>query len=143
MTEEQQPFDPAAFNQQIIDEFRANDGKVGGMFAGATMILLTTVGAKTGKERTAPLVCLEIDGKTVIIGSKGGADTHPAWYHNIRKNPRVTVEMGTEKYPAFADITPPEERDALFAKAAELAPGFGDYQAGTERVIPVITLRRA
>ncbi|GAA3036358.1 nitroreductase family deazaflavin-dependent oxidoreductase [Actinokineospora globicatena] len=141
MSEEQQ-FDPAAFNREIIAEFRANDGKVGGMFAGATMVLLTTTGAKSGKEHTVPLVYLEIDGKTVIIGSKGGADTHPAWYHNIRKNPQVTVEIGTEEYPARADIAPPAERDDLFAKATALAPGYGDYQAGTTRTIPVITLHR-
>jgi deazaflavin-dependent oxidoreductase (nitroreductase family) len=142
MTKERQ-FDPAAFNQQIIDEFRVNGGKVGGMFAGAPMILLTTIGAKTGKSRTVPLVCLEIDGRQVVVGSKGGADTHPAWYHNIRKNPEVTVESGTEKYTALADVVPQEERDRLFAKVAELAPGYGDYQAGTKRIIPVVTLVRA
>ncbi len=131
------------FNQRIIEEFRANAGVVGGPFTGAPMLLLTTTGAKTGIERTMPLVCLE-DGETIyIIASKAGAHTHPAWYHNLKANPGVTVEQGTERYEAVATEITGEERDAIYARQAGLMPQFAEYQAGTSRVIPVIALRRA
>ena len=87
-----------AFNQSIVDEFRANGGKVGGPFEGATLLLLTTTGAKSGQPRLAPLAYLTIDGKMIIVGSKAGADTNPAWVHNLRANPRAHIEVGTEAY---------------------------------------------
>jgi deazaflavin-dependent oxidoreductase (nitroreductase family) len=131
------------FNAQIIEEFRSNEGKVGGNFEGAPLLLLTTIGAKSGKARIAPLVYLQDDDRTVIFGSKAGADTHPDWYHNLLANPRVTVEQGTERYEAEAVIVEPAERDRLFALQKERMPGFADYEAKTDRVIPVIVLERS
>ncbi|WP_086820743.1 nitroreductase/quinone reductase family protein [Allokutzneria sp. NRRL B-24872] len=142
MTETYEEFDFTDFQRQVIAEFRANSGRVGGMFEGSTLALLTTTGARSGLPRTSPLGYLEIDGQPVVIASAGGAPTHPAWYHNIRENPAVTVEVGTETYQALAGIPEGEERDRLFLKAVEQAPGYGDYQKQTTRVIPVVTLHR-
>ena len=97
-----------AFNKSIVDEFRANDGKVGGPFEGATLLLLTTTGAKSGQPRLAPLAYLTIDGKMIIIGSKAGADTNPDWVHNLRANPRAHIEVGTDAYDVTARELPPE-----------------------------------
>jgi deazaflavin-dependent oxidoreductase (nitroreductase family) len=130
------------FNQQIMDEFRANDGKVGGGFDGAPMVLLTTTGAKSGNRRTNPLVCLVEGDRVYIFASKAGAPTNPAWYHNLVANPRVTVERGSETYEADAVVVTGPERDRLFAAQASVMPGFADYQAKTSRVIPVVELRR-
>jgi deazaflavin-dependent oxidoreductase (nitroreductase family) len=132
-----------AFNKTIVDEFRANGGTVGGLFEGATLLLLSSIGAKSGQPRLAPLAYLTIDGKMIIIGSKAGADTNPDWVHNLRANPRAHVEVGTEAYDVTARELPPAERDEVFAKVAALAPGFGDYQAKTSRVIPLFELRKA
>jgi len=147
MTEEQnsgtvEEFDFNEFQRQVIAEFRANEGKVGGMFDGASLVLVTTVGARSGLRRTNPLAYLEIDGQPLVVASAAGAPTHPAWYHNVRKNPFVTVETGTQTYEAIAAIPFGEEREELFAKVTEIEPGFGDYQAKTTRVIPVVTLHR-
>ena len=128
------------FNQGVIEEFRANAGKVGGYFADRNMVLLTTTGAKTGKQTTVPLVYLTDNGRMFIIASKGGAPTHPAWYHNLVVNPDATIEVGNERYHVRASITKGEERDRLFAYTVEQIPGFGDYQRDTTRVIPVIYL---
>ena len=103
-----------AFNQNIVEEFRANGGKVGGPFDGATLLLLTTTGAKSGQPRLAPLAYLTIDQKMIIIGSKAGADTNPDWVHNLRANPRAHIEVGTEAYDVAARELPPEERDEVF-----------------------------
>jgi deazaflavin-dependent oxidoreductase (nitroreductase family) len=131
------------WNAQIIKEFRENDGKVGGQFEGAPLVLLTTTGAKTGKVRTNPLVSLVDEDRVVIFASKAGAPTNPDWYHNIVANPRVTVEQGTERYEADATIVEGAERDRLFSTQKERFPGFADYEAGTDRVIPVVALERA
>jgi len=131
-----------AFNTAIVDEFRANGGNVGGQFEGATLLLLTTTGARSGKQRLAPLAYLNIDGSMIIVGSKAGADTNPDWVHNLRANPRAHVEVGTESYDVTARELPPDERAALFDKVAAVAPGFGDYQAKTSRVIPLFGLHR-
>ncbi|MGH2598292.1 MAG: nitroreductase family deazaflavin-dependent oxidoreductase [Dehalococcoidia bacterium] len=130
------------FNQRIIAEFRANGGVVGGRFAGAPMLLLTTVGAKSGQRRTTPLVYLPDDERFVIIASKGGAPTHPAWYHNLMAYPETTIEVGTETIPVTAVVVAGEERDRLYARQAELRPAFAEYQAKTTRRIPVIALHR-
>lgn len=131
------------FNQRIIEEFRANAGVVGGPFTGAPMLLLTTIGAKSGIARTMPLVYLE-EGETIyIIASKAGAHTHPAWFHNLKANPGVTVEQGTDRYEAVATEVTGDERDAIYARQAERMPQFAEYQAGTSRTIPVVALRRA
>ena len=131
-----------AFNKSIVDEFRVNGGKVGGPFEGATLLLLTTTGAKSGQPRLAPLAYLTIDGKTIIIGSKAGADTNPDWVHNLRANPRAHVEVGTDAYDVTARELPAAERDEAYPKVVAMAPGFGDYQAKTSRVIPLFELQR-
>ena len=130
------------FNQQIIAEFRANRGVVGGPFAGAPMLLLTATGAKSGDQRTTPLVYLPDGDRYLIFASKGGAPTNPAWYHNLIAHPEATVEVGTEKFQATATELKGEERDRLYAKQAELRPAFGEYQQKTSRTIPVIALTR-
>ena len=132
-----------AFNNAIIEEFRANDGVVGGPFEGATLLLLTSTGAKSGQPRLSPLAYLTIDGKTIIVGSKAGADTNPHWVHNLRANPAAHVEVGTDAYDVVARELPADERDATYPKVVALAPGFGDYQTKTSRVIPLFELQRA
>lgn len=130
------------FNARLIEEFRANGGKVGGMFADRPMMILTTTGAKTGQPRTSPLVYTMDGDRVVIIASKGGAPTNPAWYHNLVANPDVTVEIGAERFEARAIIPDRAERDRLFDAQAAIMPGFRDYQNNTERIIPVIILER-
>jgi len=130
------------FNKSIVDEFRANDGKVGGQFAGANLLLLTTTGAKSGQPRLAPLAYFTIDGKLIIIGSKAGADTNPDWVHNLRANPRAHIEVGTDAYDVTGRELPKAERDGLFDKVVAAAPGFGEYQSKTTRVIPLFELIR-
>jgi len=130
-----------AFNANIVEEFRANGGKVGGQSTGADLLLLTTAGAKSGQPKLSPLARLSIDGKMIIIGSYAGADINPAWVHNLRTNPRAHVELGTESFDVTARELPPDEREAIFPKVVALAPGFGDYQAKTSRVIPLFELQ--
>lgn len=130
------------FNKTIIEEFRANGGKVGGQFANATLLLLTTIGAKSGQARTNPLAYTTDGDHIIIIASKGGAPTNPDWYHNIRANPMVTVELGREQFQARAIVAEGSERDRLFTQMAEVMPGFADYQRNTDRQIPVIILER-
>ena len=131
-----------AFNASIVEEFRANGGKLGGPFEGATLLLLTSTGAKSGQPRLAPLAYLTIDGKTIIIGSKAGADTNPDWVHNLRAHPQAHIEVGTDSYDVTARELPPEERDEMFPKVVAAAPGFGEYQEKTSRVIPLFELHR-
>ncbi|MEV0148495.1 MULTISPECIES: nitroreductase family deazaflavin-dependent oxidoreductase [unclassified Nonomuraea] len=128
------------FNQKVIDEFRANGGKVGGMFEGANLVLLTTTGRKSGKQVTSPVMYLKDGERIVVIASYAGADHHPAWYLNLVANPSLTVEVGTEKYQARAEVMEGDERDRLYARMVEVAPGFAEYQAKTERRIPVVAL---
>jgi deazaflavin-dependent oxidoreductase (nitroreductase family) len=128
------------FNRQVIDEFRANDGSVGGTFAGAPMILVNNRGAKTGKAYTTPLVYTRDGDNYVIIASKGGAPEHPQWFHNLRANPDVTVEVGTHTVPVRARVAEGEERDRLFRAQADLMSNFDDYAKATTREIPVVVL---
>jgi deazaflavin-dependent oxidoreductase (nitroreductase family) len=130
------------FNRQVIEEFRGNQGKVGGGFNGAPMVLLTTTGARSGQRRTTPLVYLSEGDRVYIFASKAGAPTHPARYHNIVANPRVSVEIGADKYDADAVVVTGSEHDRLFAAQVAVMPGFGEYQAKTTRVIPVVELQR-
>ena len=132
-----------AFNKSIVDEFRTNGGKVGGPFEGATLLLLTTTGAKSSQSRLAPLAYLTIDGKMIIVGSLGGADHHPDWVHNLRAKPRAHIEVGTEAYDVTARELPPEEHEDTFPKVVALEPVFGEYQARTKRVLPLFELRRS
>jgi deazaflavin-dependent oxidoreductase (nitroreductase family) len=131
------------FNQKIIEEFRANSGRVGGMFEGAPMILIHHVGAKSGIERVTPLVHFrEDDDNTVIVASKGGAPTHPAWFHNLKANPKIEVEVGTDTHTVVADEITGPERDEVWKRVVAQSPGFGDYQQKTDRVIPLVRLTR-
>lgn len=129
------------WNSQIIEEFRGNAGKVGGTFEGRDLLLLTTTGAKSGLPRTNPVAYVRDGDKLVVIASKAGAPTSPDWYHNLRANPEVTIEIGTETHKAIATpITSGPERDRLYAAMVEVMPGFAEYEQKTDRVIPVVTL---
>lgn len=138
---------PAAFNQQVIEEFRANGGAVGGMFEGAPLVLLTTTGARTGRPRTNPAVYARDGARILVFASNAGGPRHPDWYRNLLADPRVTVEAGAEggaveTYAATAVPLVGEERDRLYQAQCERDPAFSAYQAGTTRVIPVIALNR-
>jgi deazaflavin-dependent oxidoreductase (nitroreductase family) len=131
------------FNRAVIEEFRANDGKVGGGFAGAPMVLLTTTGAKSGEKRVNPLVGLVDGGTLYVVASKAGAPTSPDWYHNLLANPEVEVEFGGERFEATAvPIVSGPERDRLYSAQVAAQPGFADYEKATTRVIPIVELRR-
>ncbi|MFG2287790.1 nitroreductase/quinone reductase family protein [Streptomyces sp. NPDC048595] len=133
---------PLDFNQQIIEEFRANGGRVGGPFEGGRLLLLTTTGARSGAPHTTPLGYLPDGGERVlVIASAGGAPKHPAWYHNLVAHPRVTVEAGVFTYEAEAIVLEGAERDRAFARAAATDPGWSDYQERADRVLPVVALQ--
>jgi deazaflavin-dependent oxidoreductase (nitroreductase family) len=130
------------WNTKIIEEFRANEGRVGGSFQGAPMLLLTTTGRRTGERRTNPMMYLADGDRLLVFASKGGAPTNPDWYHNLVANPEVTVEVGTESYQAHATALQGDERDRLYAEQSSRYPGFAEYQRNTSRVIPVVALVR-
>jgi deazaflavin-dependent oxidoreductase (nitroreductase family) len=127
-------------NKKIIDEFRANEGKVGGYFEGKTLLLLHTKGAKSKAERINPVAYVRDGERYVVIASKGGAPTNPDWYYNILADPGLTVEVGIEKHKVHAKVAEEPERTRLYNKMVEMMPGFADYQQKTTRVIPVIVL---
>ena len=133
---------PNDMNAAVIKEFRDNEGKVGGPFEGAPVLLLTTKGAKTGKARVIPAMFLQDSDRVLVFASKSGAPTHPDWYHNLVANPDVTVEVGTETYAARATVLTGDERDEKYAQQATLYPGFADYEKKTTRKIPVVALAR-
>jgi deazaflavin-dependent oxidoreductase (nitroreductase family) len=129
------------FNRTVIDEFRANAGIVGGMFADARLLLLTTTGARSGAPHTVPLGYLpDGDGRVLVVASAGGSPRHPAWFHNLVAHPRVTVEAGVFRYAADAVVLDGAERDAAFARAVADDPGWGEYEAGAGRRLPVVAL---
>jgi len=130
------------WNAKIIAEFRANDGKVGGPFEDAPVLLLHTTGARSGLERVNPMMYLVDGGRTYVFASKAGADTHPDWYHNLVAHPEVTVELGAETFSADAATVVGAERDRVYAIQAQRYPGFAEYEAKTTRVIPVVELVR-
>jgi len=130
------------FNAQVIEEFRANGGKVGGQFEGAPLLLLTTTGAKTGQARVTPVVYRAEGEQLYVFASKAGAPTNPDWYHNLMAHPEVTVEVGAERFTADAVVVEGEERDRIYAAHADANPGFAEYQEKTDRVIPVVALER-
>jgi deazaflavin-dependent oxidoreductase (nitroreductase family) len=131
------------FNTQVIEEFRANGGKVGGYFKDANLVLMTTTGAKSGVERTTPVVYFEDGDRIYVIASAGGSTKHPAWYHNLVVHPELTVEVGTETFRAKANpVTDDAERDRLYANAVALMPGFAEYEQNANRRIPVLHLDR-
>jgi deazaflavin-dependent oxidoreductase (nitroreductase family) len=131
------------FNDKIIAEFRAHNGKVGPPFEGAPMVLLTTIGAKSGAQLVTPLVYKQEGDRIIVFASAAGAPKHPAWYHNLVANPQVIVEVGAERYGAKAEVITGDEHDRIYAEQAAIMPGFAEYQEKTERVIPVIALSRA
>ena len=131
---------PNDFNAHTIEEFRANDGKVGGYFKGATMLLLHTTGAKSGLPRTNPLVYLPDGDRYVVIASKGGAPTHPDWYYNLLADPHAEIEVGNHRFPVRDTVIDGPERDELYARQVERRPGFAEYELKTSRKIPVIAL---
>jgi deazaflavin-dependent oxidoreductase (nitroreductase family) len=135
--------DTRSFNAGIIDEFRANGGKVSGMFEGAPMLLLTTTGAKSGNPYTTPVVHTKDGDRIVIIASKAGAPSNPDWYYNLLANPEVTVELGTETFQATASVVTGDERQRLYDAQAEMMPNFKEYAEQTTREIPVVVLTRA
>jgi deazaflavin-dependent oxidoreductase (nitroreductase family) len=135
--------DMTNFNQTIIDEFRANQGKVGGPMDGATIVILHTKGAKSGQPRVNPLAALaDDDGTIYVFASKGGAPLNPDWHHNLVAHPEVEVEFGDETFAATATVLSGAERDEIFDRQKVIMPVFAGYEAGTSRVIPVVALNR-
>lgn len=128
------------WNSSIISEFRANDGKVGGMFEGIPLLLLHSKGAKSGAERVNPLA-YQVDGDALVVfASKGGAPTNPDWFHNLRAHPHASVEVGTDRRDVIARVADAGERDRLWEAQKKANPGFADYEAKTDRQIPVVIL---
>ena len=132
--------DVNAWNAKIIEEFRANEGKVGGQFDGAPLLILHTTGARTGQERLNPMMYLELDGRMYVFASKAGADTDPDWYHNLVANPEVTLEVGAATFRATATPLPEDERARIYAEQARRYHGFAEYAEKTTRKIPVVEL---
>jgi deazaflavin-dependent oxidoreductase (nitroreductase family) len=130
------------FNQNVIAEFRANGGKVGGLFANTPLLLLTTFGAKSGQPRITPLAYTTDGDHFIVIASKGGAPTNPDWYYNLLVNPVVTVEVGYERFQARAVVAEEQQRERLYNQMAERLPQFAEYQRNTSRHIPLIILER-
>lgn len=129
------------FNRALMEDMRANGGRAtSGPFKGRDVLILHTKGAKSGEERETPLAYFPDNGQYLVIGSKGGAPTHPSWYHNLVANPKVTIEVLGERFPATARVTAGEERDRLFAKVGSQYPGYLEYEQRTSRTIPVIVL---
>jgi deazaflavin-dependent oxidoreductase (nitroreductase family) len=129
------------FNRKVIEEFRANEGKVGGPFEGAPVLLLTSTGAKSGQQRTTPVVFQKDGERMVIFASKAGAPENPAWYHNLVANPTATVEVGPDTVEVEAIVAEGDERERLFSRQKELMPQFAEYEQKTTRQIPVVALQ--
>ncbi len=128
------------FNERIIEEFRANEGRVGGIFEGSTLLLLHHTGARSGRSRINPLAYQSDNGRYVVFASKAGAPTNPDWYHNLKAHPEVTIEVGTDTIDVLASEATGEERERLYRTQAERMPRFAEYAKQTERVIPVVIL---
>ena len=128
------------YNAQIIEEFRASGGKLGGSFEGAPVLLLTTVGAKSGKTRVNPMMYLDEGGRRYVFASKAGAPTNPDWFHNLVAHPEVSIEVGADTIDVLATRVEESERDRIYGIQASRFPGFAEYQEKTDRVIPVIAL---
>jgi deazaflavin-dependent oxidoreductase (nitroreductase family) len=130
------------WNQKNIEEFRANEGKIGGYFEGAHMILIHHIGARSGTERVNPLTYLPDGDDMIITATEGGAPKHPDWYYNLKQHPRIMVEVGTATFPVEATEVTGEERNELWRRLVELRPGFAAYEAKTSRVFPMFRLTR-
>ncbi|MFI6306435.1 nitroreductase family deazaflavin-dependent oxidoreductase [Amycolatopsis thailandensis] len=135
-------FDFDEINRNVIAEFRETGGKAGGMFEGMPLVLVHHTGAKSGKERIAPLVPLLEGDRIYIFASKGGADDNPAWFHNLVAHPDTKVELGTETFPVRARVLTGSEREDVYARQSAVMPQFAEYQSKTSRVIPVFELER-
>jgi deazaflavin-dependent oxidoreductase (nitroreductase family) len=132
------------WNRKIIEEFRANGGKVGGNFAGAPLLLLHTIGARTGNERINPVMYQDLgDGRVAVFATRAGHPTHPDWYHNLVANPDITAEIGTDTHRYRARTATSDEREPIWSKQKGDYSGFADYEAKTDRQIPVVILERA
>jgi deazaflavin-dependent oxidoreductase (nitroreductase family) len=137
------PGGAGAFNTKMIEEFRANEGRVGGAWAGTTLILIHHIGARSGTERVTPLGCSRQGaGRYAIIASNGGSPTHPDWYYNLKANPRITIEVGTQTFTVLAEELDDTARAGLWPKLVAEYPSIGEYQARTTRQIPVVMLTR-
>jgi deazaflavin-dependent oxidoreductase (nitroreductase family) len=134
---------PNDWNAGIVAQFRANEGRVGGQFEGSTLLLLHTVGRRSGVERINPLAYFADGDRYLIVASKGGHPSNPDWYFNLVDNPRVTIEVGTETFEADAVEVAGEDREIVWKRIVATAPGFGEYQKRTDRILPVIALTRA
>lgn len=130
------------WNRQVIEEFRANGGKINGPLAGFPLLLLTTTGARSGQRRVSPLAYRAEGDRLFVFASKGGAPTSPDWYHNLVAHPEVTVEVGAETFEATAIVIEGEERDQIYTRQGEQYPNFAEYQTKTTRKIPVVELKR-
>lgn len=136
--------DRVDWNTRIIEEFRSNGGKVGGNFEGAPLLLLHTIGARSGTERTNPMMYQDLGGgRVAVFASKAGAPTNPDWYHNLVANPDVEAEIGTTTRRFRARTASREEREPIWSKQKQDYPGFAEYEASTDRVIPVVILEPA
>lgn len=131
------------WNAKVIEEFRANGGKVGGVFEGAPLLLLHTTGARSGEARVHPMMYQQLDEGLAVFASAAGADKHPDWHHNLVANPGVQVEVGTETFDGVARVTAGDERDEIWTRQKAAYSGFAEYEAKTSREIPVIVLIRA
>ena len=131
---------PNDFNQTIIDEFRANDGRVGGQFDGAPLLLLHSTGARSGQERINPMMYQAVADGYAVFASKGGAPTNPDWYHNVVAHPDTTIEVGTDTVAVTARVASDQEREPIWEKQKADYPGFADYEQQTTRRIPVVIL---
>jgi deazaflavin-dependent oxidoreductase (nitroreductase family) len=131
------------WNSKIIEEFRANEGRVGGPFDGAPLLLLHTVGAKTGQQRVNPMMYQQVAGGYAVFATKAGAPTNPDWYHNVLAHPRVSAEIGARMVELLARVAAGEEREKIWAAQKAAYPGFADYERKTARQIPVIILEPA
>jgi deazaflavin-dependent oxidoreductase (nitroreductase family) len=134
---------PNDFNDNVIEEFRANGGSAGGMFEGKPLVLVHNVGAKSGQEYVTPLVYLDEDGRTFIFASKGGADSNPGWFHNLKANPETKIEIGSDTVDVVAVELTGAERDRIYEVQKAQQPQFAEYEAKTDRTIPVIELKTA
>ena len=130
------------WNAGVIEEFRANGGRLGGGFEGAPMVLLHSIGAKSGQERVHPVIYQQVGDDVAVFASKAGAPTNPDWFHNLVANPDATIEIATETVPVRARVTEGEERDRIWEIQKERYPGFAEYEEKTDRVIPVVILER-
>ena len=133
----------ADWNTQVIEEFRANGGQVGGNFAGAPMLILHSTGAKSGEPRVHPMMYQAVDSGWAVFASYAGADTNPAWFHNLLAHPQAQIEVGTETIDVLARVAEGDEREQIWSTQKTRFPGFAEYEQKTSRVIPVVVLERA